>query len=211
MAIHFGIITKDKPDGMKLTRENYIRVNKKSSLLPGYIYTDQEIKKQIKYSLYNFDLNMNFFKNLSTEEFNNDLTDYLTASKVFVEIDDLSVFKEISGYYMMVLDEYKQVYIGKTKDIKLRLQQHWSRQKQFDRLVFGSKENSVLSIDSFRAYDTTRIFVYPTSDNDELTNTEYTLIDRFNPKYLLNRTAGGSFSNGLLDAAVNQKKRIFTK
>lgn len=53
----------------------------------------------------------------------------------------------------MVLDEYRQVYIGATSEsagTAERIRQHWSGQKQFDRLLAGSVETSVLSIDSFR-------------------------------------------------------------
>ncbi len=60
---------------------------------------------------------------------------------------------------MLVLDEYKQVYIGQSTDIKSRILHHRSKKKPFDRLIFGSVENSILSIDSFGALDTTRIYI----------------------------------------------------
>lgn len=41
---------------------------------------------------------------------------------------------------------------------------YWSKEKQFDRLIFGNSENSKLSIDSFRALDTSRILVHYTED-----------------------------------------------
>ena len=50
------------------------------------------------------------------------------------------------------------MYIGISNDIKKRILTHWGSKKDFDRLLFGKKENSVLSIDSFGALDTTRIF-----------------------------------------------------
>jgi hypothetical protein len=38
MVQYFGVIIREKPDGMKLTRDNYIKVSRKSSLIPGQIY-----------------------------------------------------------------------------------------------------------------------------------------------------------------------------
>jgi len=40
---------------------------------------------------------------------------------------------------------------------KEHIRQHWSKTKQFDRLLWGSVTESIISIDSFRALDTTRI------------------------------------------------------
>lgn len=82
---------------------------------------------------------------------------------VFEAVTDLAQFDRVAGYYMIVLDEYKQAYVGRSGDIRKRIQKHWSRQMPLDRLIFGSKESSILAIDSFRAYDTTRVFVYPTN------------------------------------------------
>ncbi|CAI3796766.1 hypothetical protein NKCBBBOE_01658 [Pseudarthrobacter sp. MM222] len=44
------------------------------------------------------------------------------------------------------------------RDIRTRIKRHWSGTKQFDRLIFGTKESSILSIDSFWPLDTMRIF-----------------------------------------------------
>jgi hypothetical protein len=57
-----------------------------------------------------------------------------------------------------VLDRYRQAHIGQAEDIRDRIKRHWSRTKQFDRLIFGDNGTSVLSIESFRVLDTTRIF-----------------------------------------------------
>lgn len=73
----------------------------------------------------------------------------------------------------------------------------------FDRMIFGTKENSILSINSFRSLDTTRIFVYLTSNTYHL---EDKLINQFDNKYLLNRTAGGVL-DGLSGAIANGKTR----
>ena len=52
----------------------------------------------------------------------------------------------------MVLDDYKQVYIGIANNIKKRVMNHRSAKKEFGKLIFGSKDNSGLSIDSFKSF-----------------------------------------------------------
>ncbi|MEH6947641.1 hypothetical protein V7068_11340 [Bacillus sp. JJ634] len=203
MVKHFGVNIREKSDGLKLTRDNYIKVNNKSSLDTGKVYSDSEINKYVEDSLFNYDLNIEYFDLLSKLEFNKELMTFISKTKLFKEITDLVPLSEVPGYYIMVLDEYAQAYIGRSGNIKKRIQSHWSKQKEFDRLLFGSKENSILSIDSFRAYDTTRIFVYPT---DELHGHEDHFINLFNKKYLLNRTSGGTL-DGLMEAIIHRKTR----
>lgn len=203
MVEHFGVNIRKKSDGLKLTRDNYIKVSPKSSLFKGEVYDDLYIKEHTEDCLYNYDLNMEYFRSLSKREFNKELMKFVRKTKLFKEITDLAVLSWVSGYYIMVLDEYAQAYIGRSSDIKKRIQSHWSKQKEFDRLIFGSKDNSILSIDSFRAYDTTRIFVYPTY---QLHGQEENFINLFNKKYLLNRTSGGTL-DGLMEAIINRKTR----
>ncbi|MFJ8265813.1 hypothetical protein [Peribacillus asahii] len=203
MVKYFGVNIREKSDGLKLTRDNYIKVSSKSSLDIGKVYSNLEINKHIEDSLFNYDLNIEYFNLLSKPEFNKELMTFISKTKLFKEITDLVSLSEVSGYYIMVLDEYAQAYIGRSGNIKKRIQSHWSKQKEFDRLLFGSKENSILSIDSFRAYDTTRIFVYPT---DELHGHEDRFINLFNKKYLLNRTSGGTL-DGLMEAIIHRKTR----
>lgn len=203
MVTHFGISIKNKSDGLKLTRENFVKVNNKSSFGNGKVYSESYIKKQIEDSLYNYDMNMEYCYSLSKEEFNKELLNFLEKADFFVETTDLTSVNEIPGYYVMVLDEYCQAYVGRAKNIKKRIQTHWSKQKEFDRLVYGSKEKSILSIDSFRAYDTTRIFMYLTAD---IEGQEDIFINMLDQKYLLNRTKGGRL-NGLSEANRYAKKR----
>jgi hypothetical protein len=200
---YFGVSIRNKSEGLKLTRENYVNVNSHSSLAKGKFYSDSFITKQLERSLSNFDLNIKYFKSLSNEEFNWELNRFIQATEVFKEVTDLSIFDGIPGYYILVLDEYSQVYIGCANNIKKRTQSHWSKQKEFDRLVFGTQGNSKLSIDSFRAYDTTRIFAYPTNNHEEY---EESFIESFNEKYILNRTIGGKL-DGLAEATLNAKTR----
>jgi len=47
-------------------------------------------------------------------------------------VNNLKLYNKKSGYYLMISDEYSQLYIGITDDIKLRIQQHWVRKGIFD-------------------------------------------------------------------------------
>ena len=135
----------------------------------------------------------------------------------FVEISDLKNYIGISGIYVMVLDEYKQVYIGITNNgIKERIKQHWNANKEPERLIFGQAFNSVLSIDSFGALDTTRIFVKTDGD---LYAIENKFVEEFDKRFLLNRTMGGIGSaytytddekTALVAIAGNAKRRDFS-
>lgn len=203
---HFGVHVRVKSSGLKLTKDNYVEnINFKDSYSKKY-YTDLVIKDCIEERLYNFDKNMRYFRSLSKEEFNKELNHFVSKNKNFKEITDLTSINLESGYYIMVLDEYAQAYIGTSSNIKKRIQQHWSSQMFFDRMIFGSKENSILSINSFRALDTTRIFVNLTSDIYVL---EDKFINQMEKSYLLNRTAGGAL-DGLPEAIAKMKTRDFS-
>ena len=151
----------------------------------------------------NYDLNMEFFKKLNASKFNEELNRFIDSTEFF-EITDLCEFS-CSGYYAMVIGEYCQIYIGTSKDIKRRIRQHWSGGKmKLDRLVLGDKTRSKLSIDSFRALDTTRIFVYPT-DNTYCREDEY--INYFSDEFVCNRAKGGIIKFGTLEAMGSIKTR----
>lgn len=200
---HFGLNIVEKPSGLKLTRENYIeKIIFKDSSLKKF-FTDPIIEKHTKDCLYNYDQNMQYFRSLSHEDFNEALKNVVSKIGSFEEITDINSVNGKSGYYMMVLDEYAQVYIGTSHDIKKRIQQHWRMQMYFDRMLFGTKENSILSINSFRALDTTRIFVFLTPNTFTLENKIMKQMDHI---YLLNRTAGGLL-NGLAEAIARGKTR----
>lgn len=109
----------------------------------------------------------------------------------------------------MVLDKYKQAYIGISSSedgIKGRILKHWRKQKEFNRLVYGKIENSIISIDSFGALDTTRIFYKEFKSFRDLDDYERKLVDAFKPEYRLNRVAGGI--NGENDGIIRNLKLI---
>jgi len=203
---HFGVWIK-KSEKNKLSRENYAMIDKKSSnwspkigkLRQLYykkdfddeeckIYSDSFCIEWQKKCLINFDKNLAFFNQLSKESFEHALQKLIKSNKRTKQIFDLNECKYMSGIYVLVLDEYKQVYIGQAQDIKKRIMQHWSRKKPFDRLIFGGVNNSVLSIDSFGALDTTRIFVLETTSLDV---SERFAVNKMPDYFRLNRIGGG--------------------
>lgn len=188
-------------------------------------YTDNKCEYLQKQALENYDKNIKYFDSLDSEEFNKEIDAFLKNNPSFVPVYDLREYSGVAGVYIMVLDEYKQIYIGVTRSklgIKGRIQAHWSNVKPLDRLIFGSVDYSILSIDSFRAYDTTRIYVEPhpefsklvLDENGEpkkhsfmgiqcnfwgadeyLLSKEFELIkNSFSQKFLCNRCAGGGTS-----------------
>ena len=209
---YFGVWI-NRSDRNKLTRDNYAIIDKHSSIwTPGtpLRYADSEKRKKYfedeeckiyndaycqihqEKCLINFDKNMEFFKQISKDEFENSLQKLISSNQNIKQVFDLNDCKQMCGIYIIVLDEYKQVYIGQSEDIKRRIMHHWSKQKQFDRLIFGSVNDSVLSIDSFGAFDTTRIYVLKTKSVDSF---EKIAVSKFPPHLKLNRIGGGKISD----------------
>lgn len=208
---HFGVKVRDGKYGLELNREQYAIIDKRNSFREkfpsmadcyedeeGKFYTDAWCQNHRQKCLKNFDLSMKFFSELDYDEFDDEITCFLEKYKQFVEVRNLWNYNEISGYYLMVLDDYCQIYIGTSTNIKKRIQSHWSSRLPFDRLLFpmNAVETSVMSIDAFRALDTTRLFVYET---DEIFAKENLFISEFSPKFVTNRIGGGKLEGGLLD------------
>jgi GIY-YIG catalytic domain len=217
MAYHFGLKVLEGKRGLRLKREKYAIVNNKNSLgvrfsrdiyvdEEGKIYKEQWCKEHLKECLENFDLNMEYFSLLNHNEFCTEIEDFLKWNSQFTEVHDLNFYEGKAGYYIMVLDEYSQVYIGTTNDIKRRIRQHWSNSKSFDRLLFpmGNVNSSILSIDSFRALDTSRIYAYETN---ETFSSEDKFINQFSAKFVCNRLGGGKVTGGFLQAITMMKER----
>ncbi|MBQ8296893.1 MAG: GIY-YIG nuclease family protein [Ruminococcus sp.] len=211
MIKHFGLNLRETDKGFKLTRDKYATIDNKSSFHicfksmsdcytdeSGRYYTDEWCQKHQANCLKNFDLSMQFFSLLDESEFNNEITAFLKRNKRFKAVSDLNKY-DVSGIYIMVLDEYKQLYVGASDNIKRRIRQHWTKNKAFDRLLFpiGAVETSVMHIDSFRAFDTTRLYAYKCKTSFEI---EQSIIEQFSPKFLCNRIGGGKFGDSLSSA-----------
>lgn len=219
---HFGIRLIQRKYSFKLNREEFALINTKpslpmfESLIKKEAYTDESgsqyredwCEKYRELCLQNYDLNIKFFNLLDYEDFNNAIALFLKKYKKFQKVENLKMYDGISGYYMMVLDEYKQVYIGKSDNIKRRIQQHWSSTKPFDRVLFPmyAVTTSCFSIDFFRPLDTTRIFVWERALSDEV---EKNLIADFPKRYCTNRI-GGDISSGI-EALATLNRREFQK
>lgn len=114
------------------------------------------------------------------------------------------------GVSVMVLDGYRQAEIGQTTDIRRHIKAHWSGTKQFDRLIWSDVHDSALSIDSFRALNTSRIFAARTINAD---GEEARLARMFPPDYLLTRIGGGARA-GLREMFISagmKRRRLTTE
>lgn len=208
MIKHMGMVLKHTKNGFVLTREKYIKVSKKSSFLKGESYSESWCRDHAINALINFDINMDYFRSLDKHEFLKSITNFLRYNPNFVEVKNLKDFIGKPGYYLMVLDEYRQAYIGTTSDLYKRINSHWHSSKEFDRLIFGGTRNSILSIDSFRPLDTTRLFVHVC---ENLYAYEDDYIDTIPAKFVCNRTRGGLLEFGLNQAIAKRKTRVETK
>lgn len=179
---HFGIMIQDKPSN-HIDKAFYLSAKPEGR--PGW--TEAHYTNQIPKADLNYDLNMAYFDSLDFEEFNSYLQKNCKKYK-FVECFDLNKLDNKIGVYMLVLDDYKQVYIGQSNNIKREIISHWNKRKSLERLIFGDVCSSILSIDSFGALDTTRIFYIETTSTYK---TEEKIVRQFFSGYMLNRTAGG--------------------
>lgn len=214
MLKHFGVKIVQKKHGLKLSRDNYAEINNKSSLPKfsvdiysdeeGKYYNDEWCEKQYIDVMTNYDLNMEFFSFLDHVRFTKELDSFLRKNNEFEKVVDLNNLIGKSGFYMMILDEYSQVYIGVSSNIYTRIRNHWNARKPFDRLLFpmGNVSSSIISIDSFRALDTTRLYAFVTNEFEDL---EDYYINQIPTEFCINRLAGGVTT--LSQAVVLMKSR----
>lgn len=225
---HFGELIRPGKYGLRLTREMYALVNKKSStripeqlltdelrakLRPHFeddaltIRTDEYCRRYREMALENFDLNMAYFASIPPASFEEALQEMLRKHKRMRPVTDLKTLDGDWGVYVLVLDGYRQAYIGQAWDIRKRIKAHWNGTKQFDRLLWGGVEESVMSIDSFRPLDTTRIFACKTMNYDSL---ETRLVNTFPPDFLLNRIGGGAVTGlrGMFIAGEMKRRQL---
>lgn len=216
---HFGVKVIQRKYALKINREEFAPISTKPSL-PRFEslvkrgayeensdklkYREEWCKEYRELCLQNYDLTMKYFAKLDSIEFNKILNDFLEKYNKFKEVENLWDYDYVSGYYLMVLDEYKQVYIGKSEDIKRRIQSHWTAIRPFDRTLFPmyAVTSSCFSIDFFRALDTTRIYAWRTK---EQRSREASLIRNFPRMYVVNRI-GGDATN-LIEAIGTINKR----
>lgn len=160
-------------------------------------YTKEFVEDFTKALQKNYDANMRYFNSLDKNNFQSYIGEFVAKNR-FTKINDLAEVDRACGIYLMVLGEYKQVYIGISTDVKRRIRQHWQTKKEFDSRLFGTPANSILPIDSFGALDTTEIY-FKKSNEWGMNDMEEKMVGKFRSEYLLNRVAGGI--NGEYDAA----------
>ena len=80
-----------------------------------------------------------------------------------------------------------------------RILRHWKKKPEFDRILFGKAESSVIGVDSFGALDTTRIFVYYEDNKDKIDKLEERLVEEIPKEFLNNRIGGGIHLDSMLD------------
>lgn len=189
---HFNISIRPKASN-HISLDLYLKNVTVEKFMPFAKYIREDINedyvdRQRKRIKYNYELNMKYFESLDRKEFEDSINE-IVKKYHFEEVYDLKEYENVKGIYMMVLDDYKQVYIGLSKaGIKERIQSHWYSKKEPFKLIFGNVFDSIISIDSFGALDTTRIFAIKAED---LYVQEREIVNDFNNKFLLNRTAGG--------------------
>ena len=230
MAVeHFGERVLPGKYGLRLTRELYALPNSRRSLPHDRRYfSDAQWEDETRYfvdadhtiyrpdhvawlqerALHNFDLNMAYFARIPQEVFDAALEALLERTPQLQPVVNLKELENVEGVYVMVLDQYRQIYTGKAYEIRQRIRSHWTGTKQLDRLVFGDVAESVLSIDSFRALDTTRIFAAATENPAEL---ETEIEAGFPRDFALNRIWGGPIDNvvrALLVRAEVKRRRL---
>lgn len=155
-------------------------------------------------ALRNFDLSMTYFESLERGEFEGSLAEVLKRNRTLKPVEELSKWDDVEGVYVMVFDEYKQFYVGATRDIRARVMQHWTKRKPFDRLVFGSLYNSVLPVDELRILDNTRIFAARTKDPYTL---EKRIEETADNRFTLNRMGGGEGSSMMVALGLLTRER----
>ena len=212
-TVHFGLkVRGGHRHGLRIERDTYAQIDKhpsrhlkRETVAPEFwdgvadvyeddehrIYTDAWCIEHRARALQNFDRNMAYFASLDHAEFNQALGEAVASQRGLIPVDDLNLWTGKAGLYPMVLDHHCQAYVGVTESkggIKSRIRQHWSQRQPFDSLMFGSVDESIMAIDSFRALDTTRIFAARVRNPQRL---EDGLISSIPARFLLNRVRGG--------------------
>lgn len=194
--MHFGCNLRKQASELTLSRDNYMyrKKNGEYSFKFGSNWNQEDIAERERLNLENFDMNMHFYDRLDRASFERQLEKVLARFPEFEEVTDLTQESNRRGIYLLVLGQYKQLYVGKTyKNFLERIKKHWTNNVEFDRLIFGDWKKSKLSIDSFKALDTTQIFVLPlNATEDSILKIESQLVEMIKGEYLANRLSGGS-------------------
>ena len=169
------------------------------------VYNEEFIKRNKEAILKNLNLNLKFYTELDSEEINKNLYKVLKLKKNngLKKVTDLKEYIGKKGIYIMVLDKYKQIYIGQSKrDVVERIINHWKRKVEFENLLIGKVNESKLSIDTFGMLDTTRIYIEDIdplyyNNSEKIDKREEYLINSIPEQYLINKVGGGLRLDGI--------------
>ena len=198
---HFGINIFDKPTN-HICKDHIVNAPKEKNS----DWCDESIAIKRKQADINYDLNMAYFESLDHGEF----MEYIqkqTEMFHFMECLDLNDVDGVCGIYIMVLDCYNQIYIGKAEGIdgiKGRMLSHWNKKKPIEKIVTWDLISSILPIDCFGALDTTRVYYLPIPKN-KIFKTEEVITSAFDKRYQLNRVPGGY---GSQDTYTDTKRSV---
>lgn len=168
-------------------------------------HSDMYLLVQRDRALRNFDLSIRYFETLDRSGFEESLEQLLGQAKSLRPVERLADWAGADGAYVMIFDDYKQLYVGQSSDIRKRIRAHWSGRKSFDRLLFGDVYRSILPVDEFRAFDNTRIFAARSRNRHWLEERAERAAD---PRYTLNRIGGGELSPfAMMIAATHPRGR----
>lgn len=221
MVRHFGITLPRREEDLRLTRENYICTTRDGRYYfeRGRLRESPEEWEAVREgALRNFDLTMEYCERLPLREFEEAIDRLSEGFPGLAEVRDLSEWTDVPGVYVLVLDGYKQAYVGLARSrggIRQRIIVHWQRKLAFNRLLAGEPERSILSIDSFRALDTTRILAMEVGTAEAeragaveaAARLERAIFDAVPEPFLCNRTVAGVLPGGLHEAIERRRYR----
>lgn len=210
MPVHFGVRLPRREGGHRLTRENYVCTTRDGRYYfeDGWLKADPASWEDHRRAVMrNFDRSMAYFETLSQETFDRAVRELMSAFPELEEVDDLSAWDGVAGVYVLVLDRFRQIYVGQaasTGGIRRRIVVHWQKKAAFDRLLSGDEERSIMSIDSFRALDTTRILAVACESPGLL---EQRVQQAVPEAFCANRTRAGDLPGGLAEAIAARRER----
>lgn len=183
--VHFGIEFDTNITPKHMTKENF--VNKELEINK---YLTEYAKNE---ALKNYNLNINYFTNLSQKDFNQAVKNLLKIYD-FIQIYDLNTLKNKKGIYILILDKYKQLYIGQSsRDLKQRILRHFKITIPYQKVPIIKPDT--LPIDSFKPLDITRIYALYVPQQITIDEIESKLIKQCPNNYILNKIIGGKPNN----------------
>lgn len=198
---HFNVLVKDE-SSLKITEEDIMNrrlnyyVKNLAEEVDGQKVVPNRLLNDLGYLYYDYKVYLDKFRNRDTNLFNEALNSFV-AKHNFREIKDLNELNNISGIYILVIDEYHSFYLDDSDDMKTSILNHWSRSNYY----------SAHGIDLFKAKDTTRIYALPLFEAIGETFDRIMMDEFFNES--LNRNSGGKYSGFSIHNLNNQYKEDY--